>query len=372
MRIGMLSSNYVPHPGGLEVMVQNLVRGLARRHEVVLVTSGWNGTQGTSIEDGFTVHRIGAVHFTEEFGIPYPVPFGPGVKSAWNALQVVDVIHVHGSLYAQSALGALLSRWLKKPLIVTEHVGFVEYRRRIVNGMQRIAWSSIGNRVVRAADVVTTYNTRVQGWLASRFPDARIRYVGNGVDVGSFRPRMPEARRALRRDLGLPAEGILVLYAGRATEKKNLEAVLAIPREHFHLVVCGWKRDLRAPNLTDLGVLPHSRMSDLFGAVDMMVHASVGEGLPLAVQEGISSGLPLVLLWDDGYSGWISPGAVEQCATLDDVSKAVLELATSAERRAALSTNARAWAESHWSWDATVQAYECLYRESVQRRGGDV
>ena len=38
-RIAMFVSNYPPHRGGLEIMVWNLASGLARRHEVVLVTS---------------------------------------------------------------------------------------------------------------------------------------------------------------------------------------------------------------------------------------------------------------------------------------------------------------------------------------------
>jgi hypothetical protein len=42
----MLCSNYPPHPGGLEVMVQNLARGLARRHEVTVVTSAFGDAVG--------------------------------------------------------------------------------------------------------------------------------------------------------------------------------------------------------------------------------------------------------------------------------------------------------------------------------------
>ena len=76
-KIAMFVSNYIPHPGGLEVMVWNLARGLARRHEVVLVTSAYDGVHGISSEDGMTVHRLPAVHLTERFGVPYPVPAGP-------------------------------------------------------------------------------------------------------------------------------------------------------------------------------------------------------------------------------------------------------------------------------------------------------
>ena len=67
-KVAMFVSNYIPHPGGLEVMVWNLARGLARRHEVVLVTSAYDGVHGVSREDGMTVHRLPAIHLTERFG----------------------------------------------------------------------------------------------------------------------------------------------------------------------------------------------------------------------------------------------------------------------------------------------------------------
>jgi D-inositol-3-phosphate glycosyltransferase len=368
MRIAMLCHNYVPHPGGLEIMVQNLARGLARNHEVVLVTSSWDGVRGASREDGFTVHRLGALHLIEDLGIPYPVPLGPGLADALAAMKSAELVHVHGALYASSILGALLARRRRVPLLLTEHVGFVQYRRRAVNAVEDLAWSLIGNGIVAGADAVTTYNARVQEWLAARFPRTPVRYIGNGVDFHSFRPRAGDERRALRESFGLPQDKTLVLYAGRASEKKNIDLVLRIPRDAFHLVVCGWKRDLREPGLTDLGVLPHARMPDLFGCVDMMVHASVGEGLPLAVQEGIASGLPLVLLWDHGYRGWIDPQSVARCDSLDEIGPRVRALAVDAAQRSELGRRARRWAESTWSWEATVDAYDALYRQAIAGR----
>jgi len=363
MRIGILCHSYPPHPGGVEVIVQNLARGLAPRHEVIVVTTAWQGARGLGHENGFEVHRLSALHATEELGVPYPLPLGPGVRQAMAALRRADVLHAHGALYPTSLLAART----KKPLVLTEHVGFVEYHSGVLNTVERIAWRLLGDRVVRSASVVTAYNTRVQKWLGARFPGQPVRYLGNGVDAASFRPRPPEERRALRRAFGLPADALLVLFAARASQKKNIEVVLEIPRDAFHLVVCGGQRELRGDRLSDLGVLPHERMPDLFGCVDMMVHASHGEGLPLVVQEGLSSGVPLVLLWDEGYAGWISPETVVSCGSLEEVGRRTRELSASPDHRAVLSAKARAWATERWSWSATVEAYEALYREACEK-----
>lgn len=369
MRIALVCHNCVPHPGGLEVMVQNLARGLARAHEVVLVGSAWGEARGESREGNLVVHRPPALHLTERFGVPYPVPLGPGVPAALRAVASADVIHAHGALYASSILAAWTSARIGKPLVLTEHVGFVTYRRAMINSVQRAAWRAIGDRIVRSASLVTAYNTRVQSWLGARFPGLPVRYVGNGVDTALFRPRSAGERAAIRRKLGLPADEVLALFVARAAEKKNLDAVLELPREDHHLVVCGAERGLRAERLTDLGFVPYARMPDLFACVDLMVHASAGEGLPLAVQEGIASGLPVVLLWDEGYGGWISPDAVARCDSLAEVGPALRRLTASAEARKRLSARARAWAEQKWSWSETVAQYESLYGEALSRRG---
>ena len=364
LRVAMFCHNYVPHPGGLEVMVRNLASGLARRHDVTLVTSDWPGATGVSREEGMTVHRLPTIHATERRGVPYPVPSGAGLRAALAAVRGADVVHAHGALYAQTLLAARVARKAGAPLVLTEHVGFVEYRSGAVNAVERAAWTLIGDRMTRRAAALTTYNARVQRWLGAR-TGRPIRYIGNGVDAARFAPRPAEERRALRRALGLPEEGMLVLFVGRASEKKNLDAVLAMPRDGFTLVVCGAERGIAGPGIIDLGVLPHARMPELFASVDVMVNPSTGEGFPLAVQEAIASGLPLALLWDEGYDGWLSRDAVWACDSLDAIAPAVRVLIANAGGRAALSAAARHWALQRWSWDATVNAYEDLYRDCL-------
>lgn len=357
----MLCSNYPPHPGGLEIMVQNLARGLARRHEVTVVTSAFAGAEGTGEEDGMIVHRIPTFHATERLGIPYPVPSVRGFGAALRSMPSIDLLHAHGALYASSIHAAQAARRLRVPLVLTEHVGFVEYGSRAINAVESIAWGTVGDRVVGGSRAVTTYNSRVMEWLTGRYPGHDIHFIGNGVDTATFHPRPRAARHEIRRSFGLPDDRPLVLFAARASEKKNLDAVLAFPREAFHLVVCGAPRGLRADGLTDLGVVPYGRMPQLFGCVDAMVHASTGEGFPLAVQEALASGLALALLWDPGYGAWLDRNAVAACDDIGQLDQAVRSLATDQTHRGRLSAAGREWALQHWSWDATVQGYEQLY-----------
>ena len=363
MRIGMLCHNYPPHPGGLEVMVRNLASGLARRHEVTLVTTAFDGVEGKTSEDGMAVWRVPAIHMTERVGIPYPIPMGDTLGAALRSLTSVDLLHAHGALYATSIHAARLARRRTVPFVITEHVGFVEYGNPIVYAVESVAWSTIGDRVMKGANAVTTYNSRVQQWLGRRYASREIRFIGNGVDTATFRPRQAEERATLRRSFGLPDERPLVLFAARDSAKKNLGDVLQLTRDRFHLVVCGATRRLKGENLTDLGLVPYARMSDLFGCVDAMVHASTGEGFPLAVQEALASGLPIALLWDQGYAAWLDRSAVAACDSIEQLGAAVSSLASDATLRSRLSRAGREWTQQNWSWNATVQAYERLYAD---------
>ena len=213
---------------------------------------------------------------------------------------------------------------------------------------------------MRGADAVVTYNARVHEALG-RDSGRAVHYVGNGVDVERFQPRPLEARRELRRSFGLPEDGVLALFAGRESEKKNLDVLLRAEREGYTLVVCGWERNLTGRALVDLGVVPYARMADLYACADVMVHPASGEGFPLSVQEAVASGLPVVLLWDEGYARWMPRTLVVACDAPDEVPGRLAELAGNPARRAELGEAGRAWAKAQWSWDATVTAYERIY-----------
>jgi glycosyltransferase involved in cell wall biosynthesis len=364
MKIAMFAHNYLPHPGGLEVMVFNLARRLAERHEVVLVSSAYEQATGVTHEDGMQVHRLPTSHFTEGRGVPYPVPIGPGVSAAMQAVAGADVVHAHGALYAQTLMARRTARRSGAPLVLTEHVGFVQYAQPALNAIQRSAWAAIGDGTLARCAEVVTYNARVHGWLEER---ARrpVRFVGNGVDLERFRRREGEERRALRRSFALPEDEVVALFVGRDAGKKNLDVVLAAPRDGFVLATCGARRNLRGDRLCDLGIVPYDRMAELFGCVDFMVHPASGEGFPLAVQEAIAAGVPVVLLWDEGYAHSLPRDVVTACDDVSAVAPAMLALAKDAARRNALSARGQEWAREHWSWATTVAAYEEIYHAGI-------
>jgi D-inositol-3-phosphate glycosyltransferase len=363
MRIGVVTHNYPPHLGGLETIVRELALGYARQHEVTVVSTAWNGRTGVAYENGAKVYRLPAWHGAEKRGVPYAMPIGPGIRRAIAALRSCDVLHAHGSLYATTVL-ALMARRRGVPVFITEHVGFVPYSSTVLNAIQRLAWSLIGAPVLHRSSKVIAYNSRVRNWLAERFREEHVAFITNGVDSLTLRPRSPAERQSARLRLGLPENDVLGLFVGRDAHKKNLEAVLEFPAHSYRLVVCGAQRTLRQ-GVLNLGAVPHDLMPDVFAAADFLLHAATGEGFPVTVQEAMASGLPVVLLWDDGYAGSVDRDAVLAVDSLPELALAADHLATRAALRDEWRARSRAFAERHWSWDVAVARHLALFREAV-------
>jgi len=230
--------------------------------------------------------------------------------------------------------------------------------------VQRLAWSSIGDRVVGRSARVVAYNSRVRDWLAARFGNDAVAFITNGVDTVRFHPAGLEERRAARARLGLPPAEVLALFVGRAAQKKNLDAVMEHAASEYRLVVCGADRTLPG-HVLNLGALPYAAMSDAFAAADFLLHPAIGEGFPVAVQEAMASGLPVAILWDSGYAGSVDPDALIAAPSLDDLRQAASRLASSPELREEFGRRARDFAVRNWSWDVTVDRYLDLFRTAT-------
>jgi len=292
------------------------------------------------------------------------------VREALRAVATCDVIHVHGALYPGSVAATALSAARSIPLLLTEHVGFVDYGKVALNAAQRLAWLAIGDPVARRAGALTAAGERVLVVCADWYPGRTVHLVPNGVDCARFRPLGAREREEARESLALPGGRTLALFVGRHTRKKNLPAVLGIPRGNFDLVLCGERSAVQGERLMDLGFIPYDQMPKLYGCADFLIHASADGGFPLAVQEALACGLPVVLLWDPSYAAVVDREVVRACDSLEELTDEAMLLASDAAARADLAARGRAFAERSWSWRATADAYLALYRGAPAEEPG--
>lgn len=144
---------------------------------------------------------------------------------------------------------------------------------------------------------------------------ARVRFLGNGIDVERFTPASssPERRAAVRRELGIPQDHLIVGMVGRLVREKGYMELFAAAarvldaKARTTFIAIGGHEASKAdaiaandPAILGLGsglrLLGHrDDMVALYGAMDVLALPSHREGFPRAPMEASATGIPVVV-----------------------------------------------------------------------------
>lgn len=368
LRIVIASQFALPHVGGIETMIDALATTLVRHgHDVThVVASSDQPAQRRSTS--YRLVTVPAINPFERFlGVPYAIFSTRLLHTMRELLANTDVFHAHGFLSQNATIGLHLAR--KHPHIarvLTEHVFHVPYANPLIDGAENLAIRTLGRYTASLAQTLVTYNSTVDQHLRRLVPQVPVVHIENGVDCDHYRPATLEERERLRAQLGWDARP-RVVFVGRLVAKKGIDVALAAARaagDLFQLVVVGpGKRPADHPNVLSLGSLPPERVAEIYRASDVFLLPSRGEGFPLACQEAMASGLPVVLSDDAPYrtilAGAGSAAALvpANVASVLDALREMLPVAVAAGQEA------RAFAQRRFSWDRTADAHVALYRQ---------
>ncbi len=125
------------------------------------------------------------------------------------------------------------------------------------------------------------------------FAPRRLEVITNGVDAEKFCPD-PQVRAAIRSELGIAGDKVVVIHVARVDPMKDHAAMLDVAAQlpHIEAVLVGkGTENLKVPaNVRALG-LRHD-VARLCAAADIVVSTSrFGEGFSNALAEGMSCGL---------------------------------------------------------------------------------
>ena len=295
MRLVHLADYGGPYAGSFIPMVRAAMRaGRAR---------GW------SVEAAFTEVARGRAWLGELEDEGVPVRFAPAgsrrERRAWlerllDEQQGPVVLHTHFTAFDLPAVDAVRGR---ARAAVFWHIHSRARREPLVAARNVAKYSVFGRRVAGILCVAPDIAAAVRRRLA---PRDRVVLVPNAVDVDRFPLVSPDRRAAARARLGLPASMPVLLHFGWDWERKGgdlfLRAVGALRAAGEPVVaatVAGGKpaRALAA----ELGIAdavrvlePINDVATLHAAADVFVSASRAEGMPFAMAEALSSGVPVV------------------------------------------------------------------------------
>lgn len=267
------------------------------------------------------------------FDIPFNrPPLKPSNHTAYQMLKKIidgggyDIIHCHTPVGAMIArLAAARARKKGTKVIYTAH-GFHFYKGAPVKNW--LLYFPVEQLLSPLTDVLITINREDHVFAKKHLRPKRIEYVpGVGVDTKKFRFD-PDCRLEKRREFGIAPEDFLILTVAELIPRKNhilvLKALETMKHDpDFHKIkylVCGQgtlqselRRQCGEMGLADNVVFADYRrdVAELCSGSDMFAFMSLQEGLPVALMEAMSCGLPCVCsrirgntdLIEDGVSG---------------------------------------------------------------------
>jgi len=215
-----------------------------------------------------------------------------------------DLVHTHSA--KAGALGRIAARRVGVPTVVHSFHGFPfhEFQSPVVRG----GLLAIERRLARMTDYFLTDGTMVaaEAVRLKLAPPDRIRAIASPIDEGIL-PVSDASRRRARHVLGIPEDAKVVGTVARLDAQKApidmVEAIAALRRRDVYMVWVGdgnlrtkTERLIRRRGLDDRFILAGDRsdVSTLLPGFDVFANSSLYEGLPCAVVEAMTSGVPVV------------------------------------------------------------------------------
>ncbi|HEY0782835.1 MAG TPA: glycosyltransferase [Thermoanaerobaculia bacterium] len=262
-------------------------------------------------------------------------------------------------------LGLAAGKLLGIPTTAIYHTDFPLYVRHLLGSptLEEMTWGYmrwffgqtdrlyVASRCYR--DVLTAHG----------FDGARLALLPRGVDASFFHPEQRDESFFWRFGL---SRGFKLLYVGRVSREKNLDALLsaftqlAATGRRAQLVVVGdgphlksLARRYRNPDILFTGFLHGEELARAYASCDLFVFPSTTDTFGNVVLEAQASGLPAIVSNQGGPQEIVAPNASGLVVDVDrpgELTRAMIELYDDPARLAAMAARAVEHARSR-SWE---------------------
>jgi glycosyltransferase involved in cell wall biosynthesis len=370
MRILFLSTSM--GMGGADQQILMLARAMrARGHEVRIVALAPLGPMGQEAQrEGIEVESL---ELERNFGAIPRVLRLVRIIRAWRP----DVLHSH-MVHAN-----LIARAIRPVAGVPALVSTIHSIND--GGPLRMAAYRLTSGLVDRFTIIS--RLAAERYIAIRaVPAQRLQVVPNAVDTDRFR-KLPEARAALRRELGL-GEEFVWLAVGRFEPAKDYPTMIAAfarlatvrPASRLLLVGKGSLRSevegmVRAAGVEDgvrfLGV--RRDIPALMSAADGYLLSSAWEGMPVVLLEAAAVELPVVATRVGGVAEVVEDGTTGLLVRSADpamLAEAMEKMESlTPEARLAMGASGRLLVEQRYGTGRVMEMWERLYSEVIAGAG---
>jgi glycosyltransferase involved in cell wall biosynthesis len=380
----MVTGAYYPELAGGSLQCRTLTLALRGRADVrVLTTTSVPEMAGESAVDDVPVVRV----LVDPKRLRSKGTAAASlIRQAARLMAGRDIIHFHGITEKVLPLVGIARMSGRRIIAKLTSVGWDD---PVALRTRRFGWALA--TAVRHADRVVANSAAMRDrCLASGLSPADVELIPNGVDTDRFRPSTPVERVALRGALALPPNGVLITFVGFWSIEKGphllfeaWRSIHAATRNESTLLFIGTcdrshpevdvamveriRREIAAAGL-ERRVLFVDRTPDVapyLRSADVFALPSAREGLPNALLEAMSSGLPSVVTDLPGVTDYVidngADGTIVPRGDVPALGKALADLVDNPARRDEVGGRAREKMLQRFSIESVATRYLRLY-----------
>lgn len=307
MKLLFVLENYLPHIGGVEIVFKNICEGLAKDHDVTIVTRQLPGTKRKEAINGVRVIRVPCMDSRYLFTFA-------AIPEVLRQAKHADVIHT--TTYNGAFPAWLAARFRKKPVIITvhevwlgrwkEYSNFSFFSRWIHELFEWLIYHV--PRFDRYACVSESTRKNLERTLPKR--TKRILAIHNGFDPSMWKKEQKKEVEQIRDDLSLHNKYV-IFAAGRPGTSKGFEYLIdAFPKikekignavlllmlsedTQYRHKIAEFKRKAH-DEIYFIKPQPYDALPAWRQLADCIVVPSLSEGFGFAVLESVATGTPIV------------------------------------------------------------------------------
>lgn len=374
MKIVVVTPYFIPHRGGIGTVVHEIGKKHVRMgHEVTIICPDY-GDEYLENLDGMKIIRVPGNDILSKVGINFPLVSISMMRWLEQYIPRADVIHIHGFLFLSSLYSKFVASKYRKPIVLTEHVGYVKLDNALFNCIETTSIKLIGKLLFQTSEIIIACSSRVVRELIQMGVEPwRIRFIKNSVDTTFFTPVSNEKKYRIRRELNLPEDKPLVIFVGRFVKKKGVIPLVNCKRQGYHLLMIGEGINVshsifHSDSLTIKRPIPQEELVKYYQASDIFVLPSLYEGFPLTALEAMACGLPMVLGNDPTYKDYLDPSKYEAVnQDFDSIEKGIQSFINNEGKRKECAIYGRKRVMESMQWDEIANTHLKVYEEAITR-----
>lgn len=367
--------------GGAQENTLFTIAGLDKiRYDVMLASGPSIGPEG-DMQDFVNKHNIPFVKIPELVREIHPVKDIAAFIKLCNLIKKerFDIVHTHTS--KAGILGRLAAKTAGCGIIIHTphgHLFYNQYGRflsLLFVWIERLM-ASMTTRIITLTETGKREHIHFRIAAAEKF-----RVAHSGIDMAAFSEVDQHRRDALRKELGLSPDDIVIGSVGRLVPIKGhrylIEAapdvIKKMPRVKFVIVGDGvlknrLQKDIERRRLSEQFLFPGLRgdTRDLLSIFYILVHPSLYEGMGRVVAEAMALGKPVIASKTGGLPDVVGDaGLLVEPGDAKGLAEAIIALLDDKEKAKSLGEAGKERARRLFTMDSMVRKIDDIYKEAI-------